>query len=135
MKNLSKNLLRLLCALAFCASLGLAPAARARADDDNIGTNVATIPVSSKLTKTDVEMAIQQSLTARKWAVRDKSDGEIVAHYERGSNVATLTIRYDASKIDIYAVGQARGGGLPMRWIENLRKDIDVYLGRVLLSK
>ena len=74
-------------------------------------------------------------MIARKWVVRDKSDGQIVAHYQRGKNVATLTIRYDDTKIDIYAVGDSRGGGLPMRWIENLRKDIDVYLGRVLLTK
>jgi hypothetical protein len=133
MKNISQYLLRVLVVLAFCATVGLSTDARAA--DDNIGTNVASIPVSSKLNEADVESAIVQSLTARKWIVRDKSDGEIVAHYSRGNNVATLTIRYDASKIDIYAVGQARGGGLPMRWIENLKKDIDVYLGRMLLSK
>lgn len=133
MKTFSKNLLRVLVALAFCAALGLSTAARAA--DDNIGTNVVSIPVSSKLTKADVESAIQQSLIARKWVVRDKTSGQIVAHYERGNNVATLTIRYDDAKIDIYAVGQARGGGLPMRWIENLKKDIDTNLGRALLSK
>ncbi len=133
MKTFSKNLLRVLVALAFCAALGLSTAARAA--DDNIGTNVVSIPVSSKLTNADVESAIQQSLIARKWVVRDKTSGQIVAHYERGNNVATLTIRYDDAKIDIYAVGQARGGGLPMRWIENLKKDIDTNLGRALLSK
>jgi hypothetical protein len=119
--------------LALCAMCSFVPSARAA--DDNIGTNVATITVSSKLTAGDVESAIQQALIARKWIVRDKSAGQIVAHYEHGKNVATLTIRYDSAQIEIYAVGQARGGGLPMRWIENLRKDIDQYLGRMLLSK
>ncbi|HQF39605.1 MAG TPA: hypothetical protein PK322_10850 [Opitutaceae bacterium] len=133
MKKLTKTLACALCALGFLAALGSAPVAKAA--DDNIGSNVASIPVSSKLTAVDVESAITQSLIARKWVVRDKSDGQIVAHYQRGKNVATLTIRYDDTKIDIYAVGDSRGGGLPMRWIENLRKDIDVYLGRVLLTK
>ena len=133
MKKLTKTLACALCALGFLAALGSAPVAKAA--DDNIGSNVASISVSSKLTAVDVESAITQSLIARKWVVRDKSDGQIVAHYQRGKNVATLTIRYDDTKIDIYAVGDSRGGGLPMRWIENLRKDIDVYLGRVLLTK
>ena len=133
MNNLSSNCLRVLLALALCAMFNLVPAARAA--EDNIGTNVATLTVASKLTGSDVETAIQQALIARKWIVRDKSAGQIVAHYERGKNVATLTIRYDDAKIDIYAVGQARGGGLPMRWIENLKKDIDINLGRALLSK
>ena len=133
MKKLTKTLACALCALGFLAALGSAPVAKAA--DDNIGSNVASIPVSSKLTAVDVESAITQSLIARKWVVRDKSDGQIVAHSQRGKNVATLTIRYDDTKIDIYAVGDSRGGGLPMRWIENLRKDIDVYLGRVLLTK
>ena len=133
MKKLTKTLACALCALGFLAALGSAPVAKAA--DDNIGSNVASISVSSKLTVVDVESAITQSLIARKWVVRDKSDGQIVAHYLRGKNVATLTIRYDDSKIDIFAVGDSRGGGLPMRWIENLRKDIDVYLGRVLLTK
>ena len=133
MKKLTKTLACALCALGFLAALGSAPVAKAA--DDNIGSNVASIPVSSKLTAVDVESAITQSLIARKWIVRDKSAGQIVAHYQRGKNVATLTIRYDDTKIDIYAVGHSRGGGLPMRWIENLRKYIDVYLGRVLLTK
>jgi len=133
MKKLSKTLAGALCALGFIAALGFAPAANAAGD--RIGANVASIAVSSKLTAADVESAITQSLIARKWIVRDKSEGQIVAHYERGKNVCTLTIRYSTKKIDIYAVGDSRGGGLPMRWIENLRKDIDVYLGRVLLTK
>ncbi len=132
-KNFSKPLFGALSALAMIAALAVVPATRAA--DQNIGTNVASIPVSSKLTEADVEAAITQSLVARKWVVRDKSDGEIVAHYERGKNVCTLTIRYDETKVDIFAVGSSRGGGLPMRWIENLKKDIDVYLGRVLLTK
>ena len=133
MKKLTKTFTGALCALGFIAALGFAPAANAAGD--RIGANVASISVSSKLTAADVESAITQSLIARKWIVRDKSEGQIVAHYERGKNVCTLTIRYSTKKIDIYAVGDSRGGGLPMRWIENLRKDIDVYLGRVLLTK
>jgi hypothetical protein len=133
MNTLSKSVLRVMSVVAFGVVLGLAPSVRAA--DENIGSNVAMIAVSQKLTPVDVESAITQSLIARKWIVRDKSEGQIVAHYERGKNICTLTIRYDATKIDIYAVGDSRGGGLPMRWIENLRKDIDVYLGRVLLTK
>ncbi|MFT3830638.1 MAG: hypothetical protein QM691_13125 [Opitutaceae bacterium] len=133
MKTLFRGLRVGFFAAEFLLVLGFAPALHAA--EEYVGTSVATIAVSPKLNETDVESAITQSLTARKWIVRDKSDGQIVAHYERGKNVATLTIRYDAAKIEIFAVGQARGGGLPMRWIENLRKDIDVFLGRAVLTK
>ncbi len=133
MKSLTQAVRYTVAALAFAFALAAMPTAQAA--DENIGLNVASIPVSTKLTEADVEAAITQSLVARKWVVRDKSDGEIVAHYERGKNICTLTIRYDDAKIDIFAVGSSRGGGLPMRWIDNLKKDIDVYLGRVLLTK
>ena len=119
--------------LAFCAMFSLVPTSRAA--DANIGANVATITVSPKLTVADAESAIQQALIGRKWVVRDKAPGQIVAHYERGKNVATLTIRYDSSKIEIYALGQSRNGGAPTNWINFLKSDIDVFLGRALLSK
>lgn len=133
MKTLTRNFLRLVVALGLFAAVGLV--STARAEDVNVGTSVATINVSPKLDENDVQQAIMQSLIARKWLIQDKSDGEIVAHYERGRNVATLTIRYDDEMIEIFAVGSARGGGLPMRWILNLKKDIEVYLGRAILTK
>lgn len=133
MKMLSQGVRCVCAAAAVFALVALAPTMSAA--DENIGINVATLSVSSKLGEADVESAITQALVARKWIVRDKKSGEIVAHYERGPNVCTLTIRYDDEAIDIFAVGDSRGGGLPMRWIENLKKDIDVYLGRVLLTK
>ena len=49
--------------------------------------------------------------------------------------MATLTIRYDERKIDIYAVGQSRRGGLPMGWIENLKRHINSNIGTVMLRK
>lgn len=133
MKTLSQRLACVAAALVLFAAVGFSSSAYAA--DDDAGQNVASITVSPKLTKADVEQAIQQALVSRKWIVKDKSDGTVVAHYERGKNSATLTIRYDSTKIDIYAVGQARGGGLPTRWIDGLKKDLDVFLGRAVLSK
>ena len=60
MKKLTKTLACALCALGFLAALGSAPVAKAA--DDNIGSNVASIPVSSKLTAVDVESADPDSM-------------------------------------------------------------------------
>lgn len=132
MKNLSKNLFRVLVALFLFVAVGLVPASRAEGAD--VGQKVATLTVSSKLTEDDVAQAIKQALVGRRWIIRDVADGQIVAHYERGKNVATLTIRYDDEKIEVFAVGSSRGGGLPMRWIDGLRQNIEEYLGRALMN-
>lgn len=133
MKKLTKTLAGALCVLGLIAALAIAPAAKAA--DENIGTIVASIQVSPKLDKTDAASAIGDCLVARHWLVRDKTDGQIIAYYERGDNACTLTIRYDAARIDIFAVGKARGGGLPMRWIERLKADINQALSARLLTK
>lgn len=133
MKSLTQAVRYTVAALAFAFALAAMPTAQAA--DENIGLNVASIPVSTKLTKSDVEQSLQHCLVARRWLVREKTDGEIVAFYSRGNNVCTLTIRYDAEKIEIFAVGQARGGGLPMRWIERLKLDITQDLSTRLVTK
>ena len=61
--------------------------------------------------------------------------GKIVAFHARGDNSLTLTITYNNKEISLFAVGSARGGGLPMRWIDNLKKDINVFLIRKVATK
>ena len=102
--------------------------------DSVIGARVASIDVSPKLNRTDVQEAVKSSLTARKWIIKDKTDDSFIAHYSHGENEATVTVKYTAQNIDIYCVGKTRNGGLPTRWIEFLKKDIEVQLGRPLAS-
>lgn len=105
------------------------------AADENIGQQVATIPVPAELKVADVKRVVVRALAARRWELRDSSEGKVVAHYARGKNDATLTIIYDAKQIDIYGVGTTRGGGFPMRWVENLKKDLNVFLAQESVKK
>jgi hypothetical protein len=134
MSTTLKSALRILSLITLGIALGNGAVLRA-ADPKEAVPVEATIPAPAKLSSKDVERAILQALSGRKWVVQEKTDGKIVAHYERGKSSATVTIRYETTKVDISAVGQSRRGGVPVRWIENLKKDINVFLRRAVVGK
>jgi hypothetical protein len=98
------------------------------AADENIGEAVGTINVPPGLSKDTVKNVIRTCFMARSWQITSNTDGKMVGHYARKANEATLTIKYDAVTIEMFCVGRARGGGLPVRWIERLRLDITAAL-------
>jgi outer membrane biosynthesis protein TonB len=102
----------------------LAPAAA----DENIGQQVATIAVPTGLSAANVQAAILQAVIRLKWELRGNTDGRIVCHHARGMNEATLTIKYDAAQVAIFAVGHARKGPLPVHWIDQVEKEINLEL-------
>ena len=100
-----------------------------------MGQDVGTVPVPADLKIDDVKAVVIKALLGRRWEITAKSDGKVVAHYVRGNNVATVTVVYDVKEVHLYAVGQARGGGLPMRWFHNLMKDIATFLNQAFATK
>ncbi len=132
--------------LKFCLGAALAaallagvPAVRAAmaptAAADSAGQQVATIDVPAGLSGDDVQDAILKAAVRRKWEVQQKTAEQVVCHYARHENEATLTIKYDQKQVIIFAVGHSRGGGLPMRWIDALAKDIRTFLSEQLALK
>lgn len=141
MKFPSLRFLRPVCVFAFATLLSVVPSTMAAdaselpAAEQSGGPVVGTVPVPTGLSEDDVKGVVFKALLARRWIIQDKADGKVVARYERGKNYATLTIRYDTSEIEIAGVGSARGGGFPQRWVDNLRKDMGVFLGQVVATK
>lgn len=103
--------------------------------DDPAGEPVGIIPVPEGLTAADVKEVLIRAYTARKWQIQKSTDGEMAGYYVRGKNEATLTARYTDKEIRLFCRGQARGGGVPMRWVDNLKKDLGVFLGQKLATK
>ncbi len=133
MPTLAKYLSRAVFVTAFLALFLATPALRAA--NDGYGQNVGMIALADKLDASDAKQVILQAVAARRFELRESTDGKIVAFLARGNNSLTLTITYNNKEISLFAVGSARGGGLPMRWIDNLKKDINVFLIRKVATK
>lgn len=114
----------------FCA-----PSSQAADEAAGDGTPVGVVPVPDGLSITDVKACVARAFISRKYQVRKSDNGLAIGYYERGPNVLTLTVRYDTKEVKLFAKGGSRGGGLPTRWIENYRKDLNAFLGRKLLEK
>jgi hypothetical protein len=95
--------------MALCAFFHVVPSATAA--DENIGQQVGTITVPSGLEMDDVKNSIIRALLQRRWEIKENAAGKVVAHYARGDNEATLTIKYDDKEIAVFAVGRDRHGG------------------------
>lgn len=133
MHTLTKYLSRAVFVTAFLALFLATPALRAA--DAGYGQNVGMIALADKLDASDAKQVILQAIAARRFELRESTDGKIVAFHARGDNSLTLTITYNSKEISLFAVGSARGGGLPMRWIDNLKKDLNVFLIRKVATK
>jgi hypothetical protein len=97
--------------------------------------SLGTVPVPSGLSAAQVQSVVVRALVGRRWIIQEKTDGKVVAHYEHGKNAATLTVKSDEKTIEIFGTGSSRKGSFPIRWVDNLKKDMGVFLGRELGSK
>lgn len=133
MHTLSRYLSRAVFVTAFLALFFASPAVRAA--EDNLGQNVGTFALVDKLGADDAKQVILRAVAARRLELRETSDGKIVAYHARGANTLTLTFQYDSKKINLYAVGTSRKGGIPMGWVDNIKKDLNVFLIQQLAQK
>jgi hypothetical protein len=84
------------------------------------------------LTTERVQEVAVQTLIGREWAVDSKSTGEVVGYLKHRSNEALVTLKYDATKVDIYWVGyeinkktgERKKPEQPTGWLNNIKKDL-----------
>ena len=133
MHMISKYITRAVLMTAFFALFLVTPAVRAA--ESSFGQNVGTITLMDKLDSDDAKQVVLRAVAGRRLELRESTDGKIVAYHARGSNTLTLTVKYDDKKIEFFAVGTSRKGGLPMAWIENIKKDVNVFLVQQLAMK
>ncbi|OQB88029.1 MAG: hypothetical protein BWX86_02735 [Verrucomicrobia bacterium ADurb.Bin122] len=133
MHMISKYITRAVLMTAFFALFLVTPAVRAA--ESSFGQNVGTITLMDSLDSDDAKQVVLRAVASRRLELRESTDGKIVAYHARGSNTLTLTVTYDDKKIEFFAVGTSRKGGLPMGWIENIKKDVNVFLVQQLAMK
>ena len=128
--------------LATAFILVLAAAAPAHAEE-NIGKLTGSLPVPAGLSKGDVKDAIVMSLSSREWGIKAKTDERVVGYLKHRSNEATVTLIYDATKIDIYCTGWAidkktgerKKPEIPEGWLKYIKGDIVKAFNRTVTSK
>ena len=109
-------------------------AAPARAAEE-AAQSFGIVSVPSGLSHKEVKATIVETLLARSWTIQDKSDDKIVGQYIQRENEATLTLKYDTKQIEVFCSGHSRRGGPPTRWIDYIKKDLNVYLNRAAINK
>jgi len=115
-------------ALGLAALIGLPSASAA----DNPGQLYATVVTQPGLTASQVKDVVVRSLVARRWSVQSQADDKVVGYLKHRSNEATLTLVYDAQKVEIYcsgwkidkSTGTRISPELPERWLKNMRNDL-----------
>jgi hypothetical protein len=81
-------------------------------------------------------------LAARQWNIREKADGRVAGYLKHRSNEATVTLVYDATKVDVYCVGWAidkktgerKKPEQPKGWLKNIQSDLTKVFNRTLTS-
>jgi len=90
-----------------------------------------------------VQKAIVTALIGRKWDVKAKTGDRVVGYLKHRSNEATLTLVYDATKVELYCVGwqiDKKTGARekpeqPERWLRNIQNDLPRFFSRMLATK
>ena len=129
--NIALRLLSLLC-------LGLFSAGYVAADEPvaDYGTPAGTIVVPDGLNSEEVQRCILEAAAGRGWTIRKKDDEKVVLFLEQGRWVANLTLVYNTTEAQIYSKSLRSGKPkLPEDWIKFLKKDINVKLNTLSISK
>lgn len=96
-----------------------------------------TVNVPDGMNTNQVQQAIIKAAIGRRWNIEEKEDGLVVLRLVHRGYDATLNITYDDNEVQVYSDSWAtkRNGDRKKRkdpegWIENLKKDIGVFLAR-----
>lgn len=124
----------------FLAIALFAVTASVNAKDDPKGHHFATIAVhAEKATEEVVQSAIVKAALGRGWQIISNEDGVVKVHLMRRGYDANLTFVYTKKEIKIYSdsytvkkTGERKSQKDPVGWIENLQKDIPVFIDRQL---
>lgn len=116
--------------------LALFAAAPVSAADENYGTPAATIIVPDGLNSQEVQRCILEAGAGRGWTIRAKDDEKVVLFLEQGRWISNLTLVYDTKEIQVYSKSTRSGKPrLPEDWLKFLKKDINVKLNTLSISK
>ncbi|HEY5551533.1 MAG TPA: hypothetical protein VIK52_06580 [Opitutaceae bacterium] len=116
----------------------LASAVPCIAAEEDLGEHVGSIVVPQGFSSEEVQDAIVFAFGVRRWSLKEKTDTHVVGHIKQRSNEAILTLKFNASKIEMFCegwkidkdTGARRGTDLPHGWIKNIKEDVDDILKR-----
>lgn len=129
--NIALRLIAVLC-------LGLFSASYVSAEDaaGDYGVPAGTIVVPEGLSSSEVQRCILEAAAGRGWTIRKKDDERIVLFLEQGKWLANLTVVYNTQEAQIYSKSLRSGKPkLPEDWIKFLKKDINIKLNTLSISK
>lgn len=110
--------------------------AQLSAADGDYGVPAATIIVPAGLSAAEVQRCILEAGAGRGYTIRDKSDEKIVLFLEQGKWIANLTLVFDTKEVQIYSKSTKSGKPkLPEDWLKFLKKDINIKLNTLSISK
>ena len=96
-----------------------------------------SVAVPDGMTSEQVQKAIIKAAIGRRWDIETSENGLVVLRLVHRGYDSTLNITFDDNNVDVYSDSWAtkRNGDRkkpkdPDGWIENLKKDIDVFLAR-----
>lgn len=127
--RLSKPLLSIFAALFL--GLGLAHAEK--------GELYTTIDVPTGLSKEGTQAAVIKAALGRRWTIVSKTDDQIVLNLKHRGYDSTLTFDIEESQVKLYSnswatdkKGNKKKKKEPTGWIENIKKDIGVFMNAEL---
>jgi hypothetical protein len=121
---------------AFWLLLFSAAFAKAADDGADYGTPAGTIVVPAGLTAAEVQRCLLEAAAGRGWTIRKRDDEKVVIYLENKRWVANLTLVYNTEQVQIYSKSLRSGKPkVPEDWIEFLKKDANVKLNTLAISK
>jgi hypothetical protein len=120
--------------------LGLSTLTHAAENPDQEPANhVGTIAVPDGLPLEGVEKSIAKAAVGRRWTITKKTKEKIIIHLVHRGYDSTLTFGYNSKEVKIYSdswtvskSGVKKKKKDPEGWIDNLKKDLPVFMNREL---
>jgi hypothetical protein len=142
MNTLRLPLLRALAAAILCLLPSFAVASSTPLGDE-LGELYGSVEVPSGLSADTVQKAVVASLAGREWAIKDRTDTQVVGYLKHRSNEAKVTLVYSTEKVDIYCVGYAikkstgerKKPELPTGWLKYLKSDLTKQINGALVAQ
>ena len=103
--------------------------------------HVGTIAAPDGLSMEGIQKAILKAAVGRKWEVKEKIEGKVVIQLVHRGYDSTLTFHYTKNEVKVYSdswtikkSGAKKKKKDPDGWIENLKKDLPVFMNRELYN-
>ncbi len=98
---------------------------------------VGTVTVPEGMTMEEVKKSVVKAAIGRRWNIIETAKGKVIINLVNRGYDSTLTIIYTKKIVEIYSdswvvkkSGERKKKKDPRGWIENIKKDIGVFLNR-----